>query len=420
MNVHKNARLTPHGRERIVRQVESGQTLKAVGEAAGVCPRTVRKWVSRYRSEGLAGLRDRSSRPHRLHRPTPQAVVAEVACLRRQRYTGQQIAAGLRISPATVSRILRRLGLNRLAALEPAEPVRRYEREHPGELIHIDIKKLGRFNRVGHRITGDRRGQSNSRGVGWEYVHVCIDDASRIAYAEIKKSERKASAIAFLKAAVIYYAKLGISMDSNLYGNGEAYAEELNAVIAAASLRRPVLVGWSYGTRIISDYLVRYGSASLAGINFVGAVGNNDPTHFGSAMPLIPKTGTEDLVQSIEATKAFIRGCFEKQPTAEEFETILAFNMVVPAKIRGWLRRPAPSYEQALKAVSVPTLVTHGVEDRILGIGLGKYLATTVPGAKASFYQGIGHAPFWEDASRFNQELSEFVKSTAPPGKSDP
>ena len=135
-------------------------------------------------------------------------MVAEVARLRRQRYTGQQIAAGLRISPATVSRILRRLGLNRLAALEPAEPVRRYEREHPGELIHIDIKKLGKFNRVGHRITGDRRGRSNSRGVCWEYVHVCIDDASRIAYAEIKKNERKASAIAFLKAAVIYYAKL--------------------------------------------------------------------------------------------------------------------------------------------------------------------------------------------------------------------
>ena len=221
MNVHKNARLTPHGRERIVRQVESGQTLKAVGEAAGVCPR-IRKWVS-HRSEGLAGLRDRSSRPHRLHRPTPQAVVAEVARLRRQRYTGQQIAAGLRISPATVSRILRRLGLNRLAALEPAEPVRRYEREHPGELIHIDIKKLGRFNRVGHRITGDRRGQSNSRGVGWEYVHVCIDDASRIAYAEIKKSERKASAIAFLKAAVVYYAKLGVRVQRVMTDNGSCY-----------------------------------------------------------------------------------------------------------------------------------------------------------------------------------------------------
>src|SRR3979411_2369009 len=127
MNVHKNARLTPHGRERIVRQVESGQTPKAVGEAAGVCPRTVRKWVSRYRSEGLAGLRDRSSRPHR---PTPQAVVAEVERLRRQRYTGQQIAAEMRISPATVSRILRRLGPNKLAALGPAELVRRYEREH--------------------------------------------------------------------------------------------------------------------------------------------------------------------------------------------------------------------------------------------------------------------------------------------------
>jgi transposase-like protein len=142
MNVHKNARLTPHGRERIVRQVESRQTPKAVGEAAGVCPGTVRNWVSRYRSEGLAGLRDRSSRPYRLHRPTPQAVVTEVGRLRRQRYTGQQIAAELRISPATVSRILRRLELNRLAALEPAAPVRRYEREHPGELIHVDTKNL--------------------------------------------------------------------------------------------------------------------------------------------------------------------------------------------------------------------------------------------------------------------------------------
>ena len=223
MNIHKNARLTPHGRERIVRQVESGQTLKAVGEAAGVCPRTVRKWVSRYRSEGLAGLRDRSSRPHRLHRPTPQAVVAEVARLRRQRYTGQQIAAGLRISPATVSRILRRLGLNRLAALEPAEPVRRYEREHPGELIHIDIKKLGRFNRVGHRITGDRRGQSNSRGVGWEYVHVCIDDASRVAFSQILPDEKKESAVAFLKATVAYYANLGVTITRVMTDNGSCY-----------------------------------------------------------------------------------------------------------------------------------------------------------------------------------------------------
>jgi transposase len=118
MNVHKNARLTPHGRERIALQVQSGQTAKAVGEAAGVCPRTVRKWVDRYRREGMAGLRDRCSRPHRLYRPTPQAVVEQVEALRRQRHTGKHIAAELRLSPATVSRILKRLGLNRIAALE--------------------------------------------------------------------------------------------------------------------------------------------------------------------------------------------------------------------------------------------------------------------------------------------------------------
>jgi transposase-like protein len=124
MNIHKNARLTPHGRERIVQQSRSGQTPKPVGEAAGVCSRTVRKWIKRYRCEGLAGLRDRSSRPHRGRRPTPQAVVEQVEALRRQRRTGKQIAAELRISPATVSRILKRLGLNRIDALEPAVPVR--------------------------------------------------------------------------------------------------------------------------------------------------------------------------------------------------------------------------------------------------------------------------------------------------------
>ena len=161
MNIHKNARLTPLGRERIVRQVLSGQTPEAAARAAGVCPRTARKWVARFEAEGVDGLKDRSSRPHRLYRPTPAAIVEQVEALRRQRWTGKQIAAELGISPATVSRILRRLGLNRIAALEPAEPVRRYEREHPGELIHIDIKKLGRFERVGHRITGERTGKAS-------------------------------------------------------------------------------------------------------------------------------------------------------------------------------------------------------------------------------------------------------------------
>jgi transposase len=132
MNVHKNARLTPHGRERIVWQVQGGQTPKAVGEAAGVCPRTVRKWVDRHRREGPAGLNDRSSRPHRLRKPTPQAVVEQVEALRRQRRPGKQIALELGLSPATVSRILKRLGLNRIGALEPAEPVRRYERDRAG------------------------------------------------------------------------------------------------------------------------------------------------------------------------------------------------------------------------------------------------------------------------------------------------
>jgi transposase InsO family protein len=227
MNIHKNARLTPSGRERIVRQVASGQTPEAVAEAAGVCPRTVRKWVERYRRGGLAGLQDRSSRPRRLYRPTAQAIVEQVERLRRQRHTGKQIAMELHISPATVSRILRRLGLNRLAALEPGEPVRRYEREHPGELIHIDIKKLGRIDGVGHRITGNRRGQSNRRGrgqgLGWEFVHVCIDDASRVAFVQVMPDEKKESATAFLKAAVAYYASLGVTVARVMTDNGSCY-----------------------------------------------------------------------------------------------------------------------------------------------------------------------------------------------------
>jgi len=223
MDMHKNARLTPHGRERLVKMVRSGQTPQAASEAAGVCPRTVRKWVDRYNNEGLAGLQDRSSRPQRLHQPTPQPVIERIEALRRQRLTGQAIAAEVGVSAATVSRVLKRLGLNRLSALEPAQPVRRYEREHPGELIHIDIKKLGRFNRIGHRITGDRTGQSNSRGVGWEFVHVCIDDASRIAFTQIKPDERKRSAVAFLKASVAYYASLGVTVARVMTDNGSCY-----------------------------------------------------------------------------------------------------------------------------------------------------------------------------------------------------
>jgi len=224
MDVHKNARLTPAGREAMVRRVvEGGQTPQAISQAVGVCPRTVRKWVRRFRAEGVSGLQDRPSRPHRLHRPTPPEIVARIEALRRQRWTGVQIAHETGVSKATVSRVLRRLGLNRLKALDPVEPVRRYERERPGELIHIDIKKLGRFSRTGHRATGVRTEESRSRGVGWEYVHVCIDDASRVAYAEIKKDERKRSAVAFLRSAVAYYAKLGVRVERVMTDNGSCY-----------------------------------------------------------------------------------------------------------------------------------------------------------------------------------------------------
>jgi transposase InsO family protein len=228
MDVHKNARLTPAGREVMVRRVvEGGQTTKAVSEAVGVCPRTVRKWVDRFRAEGVAGLEDRSSRPHRLHQPTPPQTVAQIEALRRQRCTQAQIARETGVCKATVCRILRRFGLNKLRALEPVEPVRRYERQQPGELLHIDIKKLGRIDGIGHRITGDRRGQSSRRGrgegLGWEFVHVCIDDASRVAFVQVLPDEKKESAVAFLKAAAAYYQSLGITVARVMTDNGSCY-----------------------------------------------------------------------------------------------------------------------------------------------------------------------------------------------------
>jgi len=224
MNSHKNARLTALGRAELVRRViEEGQSAGRVAASFGVCVKTVRKWVARFKAEGEAGLRDRSSRPRRLHRPTPPEVAGRIAALRRERWTGKRIAAELGVSPATVSRVLRRLGLSRMRDLEPAEPARRYERARPGEMIHIDIKKLGRFERVGHRITGDRTGQSNSRGVGWEYVHVCVDDHSRIAFTSIFADEKAVSAIAFLRAAVSFYAGLGVTVERVMTDNGSCY-----------------------------------------------------------------------------------------------------------------------------------------------------------------------------------------------------
>jgi transposase InsO family protein len=232
MNIHKNARTTPFSRAEIVRRVSlRHETPSAVATALGVSFRTVAKWLARYRREGEAGLADRSSRPRQMPRATPADVVEQVIALRRQRLVGKQIAASLTLSPATVSRILRKARLSRARDLDPPEPVRRYEREHPGELIHIDIKKLGRFAAVGHRITGDRTRQSNTRGyrdgerygAGWEFVHVCIDDASRIAFSQVLANEKKESAVAFLHAAVAYYQSLGVTVARVMTDNGSCY-----------------------------------------------------------------------------------------------------------------------------------------------------------------------------------------------------
>ena len=221
MNIHKNARLTPLGREHLVRALLSGQTPQAAARAAGVCPRTARKWLARFEAEGVAGLQDRSSRPRRLYRPTPAPSAERVVALRRQRFTGKQIAVTVGVSPATVSRILKQRKLSRWGDLEPAEPVRRYEWAHPGDMIHLDIKRLGRFEKIGHRITGNR--SSQRRGSGWEYVHVAIDDASRLAYSRILPDEKAISAVAFLKASIAYYAELGVTITRVMTDNGACY-----------------------------------------------------------------------------------------------------------------------------------------------------------------------------------------------------
>jgi transposase InsO family protein len=207
----------------MVRRVLSeGQPPKAVATAFGIDVKTVNKWLARFVAEGPAGLEDRSSRPKRLREPTPSQTVERIIALRRQRLTGKQIALETGVSAATVSRILRAAKLSRAKDLEPAPPVIRHERKAPGELIHLDIKKLVRFDKVGHRITGDRS-LGESRGAGWEFVHVCIDDASRLAFSQVMKDETADSAVPFLRAAVAYYASLGVKVSRVMTDNGACY-----------------------------------------------------------------------------------------------------------------------------------------------------------------------------------------------------
>lgn len=222
MNTHKNARMTVHGRALLVKRVDSeGWGVAEAASAAGVSERTAFKWLARSRSGGERMLRDRSSAPARCPHRLPAATVAEIERLRRTRMTGPQIARQLAMPRSTVGAVLRRLGLGRLSALDPKPPVVRYERAAPGELIHIDTKKLGRIDGIGHRITGDRRGQK--KGIGWDLVHVCIDDASRLAYTEILPDEKKASACAFLTRALAFFQSHGVTVERVMTDNGSAY-----------------------------------------------------------------------------------------------------------------------------------------------------------------------------------------------------
>ena len=202
--------------------IEGGSSKAAAARAFHATPKTVAKWVARFRAEGVAGLQDRSSRPRSSPSQTGPAACERVEALRRRRYTGEQIAAEVGVSAATVSRILKRLGLNRLAALEPAEPIRRYERAAPGEIVHIDIKKLGKFNRIGHRITGGRIGQSKSRR-GWEYVHLAIDDHARLAYSEILPDEKRTSCLRFLFNALRFFRGFGVRVERIMTDNGSRF-----------------------------------------------------------------------------------------------------------------------------------------------------------------------------------------------------
>lgn len=222
MNLHKHARLSPRGRALLVdRVLEHGLRVEEAAHAAGVSVRTAYKWLRRFREEGIAGLADRSSKPHRCPHATPPRVVEQLIERRRARQTYRQIAGDLKVAPSTTGRVLRRAGLHRLAELEPARPDNRYEHPAPGDLLHLDIKKLGRFWRPGHRLTKDRTGASD--GAGWEFVHLAIDDHSRVAFGTIEPDERGSSACRALLRAVRYYRGLGVRFERILTDNGACY-----------------------------------------------------------------------------------------------------------------------------------------------------------------------------------------------------
>jgi transposase InsO family protein len=236
MDLHANAALSWSGRRELARRVvEEGWALRAAAEAAGVSVRCARKWVGRYRA-GDRQLRDRSSAPHRVANRTPADRVAVVVLLRQLRMTAAEIAETLQMPLSTVSVVLKRQGMGRLGRIGLEQPVR-YERSRPGELVHIDVKKLGRIRGVGHRISGQRSSQAKTRingrrtGIaGWEYVHVAVDDYSRLAYAEVLLDERASTAAAFLRRAVAFFARYGIRVERILTDNGACYRGVIHAI----------------------------------------------------------------------------------------------------------------------------------------------------------------------------------------------
>jgi transposase InsO family protein len=228
MNVHKNARLTPRGRVLMMLRIDKGLSVCRAAGAAAISERTVHRWLRRWRA-GDRELLDRSSAPRSCPHQLAAAQVERIGQLRRQRLTGPSIARALGLPRSTVGLVLRRLGLNRLALLEPKPAVVRYERERPGEMIHLDIKSLGRFERIGHRISGDRSGQSKSRGIGWDHLHVAIDDASRLAYTEVLPSLGREDATAFFTRALGWFARMGVQVERVMTDNGSAYRSRLFA-----------------------------------------------------------------------------------------------------------------------------------------------------------------------------------------------
>lgn len=240
MKLHGSARTCPKSRRLLVdRVLVEGWSLTEAAEAAGVSDRTVSKWLKRFREEGEGGLSDRSSAPKRIPHRTPSERVEAIRALRKLRMTAAEIAQALGMALSTVSVWLKRIGLGKRSRLDPPEPPNRYERRHPGELVHVDIKKLGRIKLPGHRVTGNRRQRAPRTRVGnqgrylgtagWEFVHVMVDDHSRLAYAEVLSDERGETAAGFLDRAVQWFGDRGITIERLLSDNGSCYRSRAHA-----------------------------------------------------------------------------------------------------------------------------------------------------------------------------------------------